>query len=402
MQRSISFLAIMLVIPATTAMHAVADDKSADLAPLIALLGTIDDADFQIDVLGGIHDAVKGRRKATMPRGWKEVSVTLSRSKSAAVREKALLLSLIFGDDNAAASLRKRVTDSKATKEIRSDALQALVQGRVTGMTLFLRTLRDDDVMRAAALRAMASLDDETTPAVILKRYASFSADEKRDAISTLAARPAFALALLDAVGSGAIPSRDISAFIARQMMELGDAKIEKRLAQVWGNVRPTAADRTALIADFKKRLPPDVLKKGVPSQGRAVFEKTCASCHRLFDAGKAIGPELTGSQRRNLDYVLSNLLDPNAVIGRDYRMTVVVTDGGRVVTGIVREENSQTLTLQTANDLVIVPKDEIDVRKQSPVSMMPEGMLQKMKPEEVRDLLMYLASDEQVSLHLN
>jgi len=143
-------------------------------------------------------------------------------------------------------------------------------------------------------------------------------------------------------------------------------------------------------------------LKKGVPSQGRAVFEKTCASCHRLFDAGKAIGPELTGSQRRNLDYVLSNLLDPNAVIGRDYRMTVVVTDGGRVVTGIVREENSQTLTLQTANDLVIVPKDEIDVRKQSPVSMMPEGMLQKMKPEEVRDLLMYLASDEQVSLHLN
>ena len=90
---------------------------------------------------------------------------------------------------------------------------------------------------------------------------------------------------------------------------------------------------------------------------------------------------------------------DPNAVIGRDYRMTVVVTDGGRVITGIVREENSQTLTLQTANDLVLVPKDEIDVRKQSPVSMMPEGMLQKMKPEEVRDLLKYLASEGQVPL---
>ncbi|MBT6158090.1 MAG: c-type cytochrome [Planctomycetaceae bacterium] len=390
---------LVAILPFVFVTPTVADDKPADLAPLIALLGTIDDVDFQIDVLGGIHDAVKGRRNVTMPTGWKGVSVKLSRSKSAAVREKALLLSLIFGDKNAAASLRKRVADSKATKEIRSDALQALVQGRVTGMATFLRALLDDDVMRAAALRAMASLDDANTPTVILKRYPSFSTAEKRDAVSTLAARPAFALALLDAVGNGEIPSRDISAFVARQMMELGDAKIEKRLAQVWGNVRPTAADRTALIADFKKRLPPEVLKKGVPSEGRAVFEKTCASCHRLFDAGKAIGPELTGSQRRNLDYVLSNLLDPNAVIGRDYRMTVVVTDGGRVVTGIVREENSQTLTLQTANDLVIVPKNEIDVRKQSPVSMMPEGMLQKMKPNEVRDLLKYLALDEQVSL---
>ena len=399
MQRSISFLAVLLAVTTATAVHAVADDKPANLAPLIALLGTIDDADFHIDILGGIHDAVKGRRNVTMPTGWKEVSVKLSRSKSATVREKALLLSLIFGDEDAAASLRKRVTDSKATKEIRSDALRALVQGRVAGMATFLRTLLDDNVMRAAALRAMASLDDANTPTIILKRYKNFSTAEKRDAVSTLAARPEFALALLDAVGSGTIPSRDISAFVARQMMELGDAKIEKRLTQVWGNVRPTAADRTALIADFKKRLTPDVLKKGVPSQGRAVFEKTCASCHRLFDAGKAIGPELTGSQRRNLDYVLSNLLDPNAVIGRDYRMTVVVTDRGRVVTGIVREENSQTLTLQTANDLVLVPKDEIDVRKQSPVSMMPEGMLQKMKPEEVRDLLNYLASNEQVSL---
>jgi putative heme-binding domain-containing protein len=402
MQRSICSLAIILVITAATAMNAVAANKPANLAPLIALLGTIDDADFQIDVLAGIHDAVKGRRGVTMPTGWRDVSRKLSRSDSAAVREKALLLSLIFGDKTAAAALRKRVNDSKATKEIRSGALQALVQTRVTGMDTFLRALLDDDVMRAAALRAMASLDDEMTPTVILKRYASFSADEKRDAVSTLAARPAFALALLDAVGSGAIPSRDISAFVARQMMELGDAKIKQQLAQVWGSVRPTGTDRTALIAEFKQRLTPGVLKKGNPAQGRALFQKTCASCHKLFDAGKAIGPELTGSQRRNLDYVLSNLLDPNAVIGRDYRMTVVVTDTGRVVTGIVREENSQTLTLQTANDLVLLPKDEIDVRKRSPVSMMPEGMLQKMKPEEVRDLLKYLASEGQVSLPPN
>ena len=107
----------------------------------------------------------------------------------------------------------------------------------------------------------------------------------------------------------------------------------------------------------------------------------------------------MIGSQQRNVDYVLSNLLDPNAVIGRDYRMSVVVTDSGRVVTGIIKAETAQTLTVQTANDLVLIPKDEIEVRKRSPVSMMPDGMLQKMKPKEVRDLVRYLASDQQVAL---
>ena len=383
----------------TTAAQLHAGEKSADLAPLVKLLATIDDADFQLDVLGGIYDAVKGRRSVKMPAGWKDVSARLARSDSDTVRRQALLLSLIFGDDKAARMLRQRVADADASKASRTEALQALVQARTPGLGAFLQSLLDDDVMRRGSLRAMASLDGKSVPSVILERYPSFSTEEKQDAVSTLTARVPFAMALLDAVGEGDVPSRDISAYAARQMMALGDRQIDKRLKKVWGNVRPTTGDRAALIAEFKQRLTPDVLKKGNASRGRAVFQRTCASCHKLFDAGKSIGPELTGSQRRNLDYVLTNLLDPNAVIGRDYRMTLVVTDVGRVVTGIVRAENAQTLSLQTANDLVLIPKAEIEVRKQSPVSLMPDGMLQKMSPDEVRDLVKYLAADEQAAL---
>lgn len=394
-----AFACIALFVALLTAKSANAEDQPADLSPLVALLGEIDDPEFQTDILSGIYDAVKGRRGVKMPDGWQDVAKKLAKSKSSDVRDKALLLSLIFGDKQAAQTLRKQVVDTKTAIDVRNGALRALVQARTPGLVGLLQQLLDDNQMRAAALRAMASSDDKAIPSIILQRYNSYSPAEKSDAVSTLAVRPPFALALLDAVGQGKIPSRDISAFAARQMLELGDANIEKQLAKVWGQVRPSDAERAALIVEFKQQLPPEVLKKANPSHGRLVFQKTCASCHKLFDAGKRIGPELTGSQRRNVDYVLANLLDPNAVIGRDYRMSVIVTDSGRVITGIIKAETAQTLSVQTANDLVLIPKDEIEVRKRSPVSMMPDGMLQKMKPEEVRDLVRYLASDQQVAL---
>ena len=84
---------------------------------------------------------------------------------------------------------------------------------------------------------------------------------------------------------------------------------------------------------------------------GRAVFAKTCQQCHTLFGAGGKVGPDLTGSNRADLDYVLSNVLDPSALIGKDYLAHVVATTDGRVLTGIVRAEDKDAITLVTANE---------------------------------------------------
>ncbi len=129
------------------------------------------------------------------------------------------------------------------------------------------------------------------------------------------------------------------------------------------------------------------------------MFAKTCANCHVLFDAGKRIGPELTGSQRTNLDYVLDNVLDPSAAVARDYQMTQLVLVDGRLLTGIVVEENEQTLTLQSPTERVTFSKDDIDERERSPLSMMPEGFLNSLSTEDARDLVGYLASPQQVPL---
>ena len=109
------------------------------------------------------------------------------------------------------------------------------------------------------------------------------------------------------------------------------------------------------------------------------------------------IGPEITGSQRTNLDYVLENLIDPSAAVAKDFQMEIILTDAGRVITGLIVDESDQALTIQTANERLIVPKPEIERRTLSQVSMMPDGLLQTLSNDQVRDLIGYLASPAQV-----
>src|SRR5262249_28204826 len=152
-------------------------------------------------------------------------------------------------------------------------------------------------------------------------------------------------------------------------------------------------------MAEVQRDLSEDDLQKANLERGRLVYSKTCANCHRLFDDGGDVGPELTGSQRANLQYVLENVLDPSAVVAREYQMNVVTLKNGRVLNGIVKLENERALTLRTEKEMIVVPKDEIDTRTVSKQSMMPDGLFDKLSREEVRDLIGYLASPRQVPL---
>jgi putative heme-binding domain-containing protein len=107
----------------------------------------------------------------------------------------------------------------------------------------------------------------------------------------------------------------------------------------------------------------------------------------------------LTGSNRADLDYLLSNVLDPSALIGKDYQAQVIATADGRVLTGIVRAEDKDAITLATANETVTIPKNEIEERRTSEQSMMPEDLWKPLSEFEIRSLVSYLASPAQVPL---
>lgn len=369
------------------------------LAPLVELLAQLEDDEVRLDVLQGMHVALLGRSNVPMPAGWQQLYPRLAARPDTDAREAALMLALIFGDREAMQSLRETARNVAAPVEQRTNAIAALQQVRDRELPTLLKSLLDDKAVRGAVLRSLAAYEDADVPALIVRSYPSLTEPEKRDAVNTLASRPAFALALLNAIEAGRIPSRDVSAYTVRQLMALNNQDLTRTLERVFGAIRPTSEDKAQRIAEYKGLLTPADLEEADLSRGRLLYTKTCASCHKLFGEGTEIGPDLTGSQRANLDYILENMLDPSAVVARDYQMTILQTEDGRVLTGIVRDENDQTLTLQTPTEQVIVSKGDIEARQQSPLSLMPEGQLEKLTPEEIRDLVAYLASPVQVDL---
>ena len=152
------------------------------------------------------------------------------------------------------------------------------------------------------------------------------------------------------------------------------------------------------MIAQYKKTLTDEALENADPSAGRKVFDKTCASCHQLYGVGGDIGPNLTGSNRANLDYILLNSVDPSYDVPEGYRMVLIETVDGLVLNGVVAEENARSVTLKTVQQpRVVVLKEDIVDRQISPKSIMPDGQLEALKKDELINLIRYLRTTEQV-----
>jgi putative membrane-bound dehydrogenase-like protein len=370
----------------------------AAVALLVSSLAATDDSNRRRLLLSGLREGLTGRRQVAMPQGWPRAYAKLAHSSDADARAQAQRLAVTFGDRQAIAELRNLLDSVNADTMARQDALSALVEVQDRGLPPVLHKLLGDGAMRGAALKGLAAFDDPSTASVILANYAVFNSSERRDALNTLASRPTYASILLDAVAAKKIAAADLSADLVRQLLNLKDKAIATRVAEVWGVVRATPADRARMIADYRRMLSTTVTPPDLPL-GRAVFAKTCQQCHVLFGTGGKVGPELTGSNRADLAYLLENILDPSAVIPKEYAAALIELKTGRIVTGIARSETPAALTVVTANETLTIPRDDIESIKPSAVSMMPDDLLKPLKPDEVRSLIAYLQSPAQVPI---
>jgi putative membrane-bound dehydrogenase-like protein len=367
-------------------------DQTQQLEKILPLLTSAKDDDTRLDILRGISLAVEDRKQVKPPTGWDAIYESLAKSRDEAVVDLANDLALKFGDEKAMTLLVFQATHHKGA-EHRTKAIEKLAPLKKPELKidLMLRTLLADPEVRGAAVRGLAHHPETENAVAILKVYPTFSAEEKSDAILTLASRSKFALALLDAVEKGSVPKADIGAFAARQIVALNNKDVTAKLAAVWGVVKPANANRAEQTKRIKALLSPDTLKVANAEKGKALYTKSCAACHKLFGEGGDVGPELTGSQRANLDYILENVLDPNSAVPFDYKMVQFNLLDGRVVTGLVKKETAAAVTVRTANEQIIIAKEDIEKRTPTNNSVMPEGLLDTLKDEEIRDLIAYL-----------
>jgi putative heme-binding domain-containing protein len=363
-----------------------------------AELAATDDEQTQALLLEETLNALKGRTDVKQPASWQAAYKKLTSSDREAILRQADELALALGDRRVLPRMRKVLADQSVPLPQRTKALATLVDGRDTEAVSLLHGVLAEPALRGPALRALANFDDAATPRYVLAHYATFSDAEKGDAIQTLSSRASYARAMLGAVRDGQLPRTDIHAYHILQLLRFDDDALKQQVTDVWGAIRSTPADKQARIEELKSALPPDRLAGANRGNGRRLFDKTCATCHKLFGEGSVVGPELTGSNRANLDYLLENVVAPSAVVGKDYRPTEFELEDGRIVSGLVQLETDSALTIKTVNDTVIVPKKNIDNRRILEQSMMPEGLLDTLRAAEIRDLVAYLASPTQVT----
>ena len=154
----------------------------------------------------------------------------------------------------------------------------------------------------------------------------------------------------------------------------------------------PTPEERLAEV----RRLNNDLRAgPGSVEQGHLLFTQHCATCHRLHGEGHAVGPELTHANRADRDYLLVQLVDPNAIIRKEYVTYIASTKDGRVLQGLLVEQNAGGVTLLAAKaEKVAIATSNLDELRESEASLMPENVLKKLSPQELRDLFAFLQSN--------
>ncbi len=368
---------------------------------LVEMIGGLETAphDRRRELLSGMVEALRGWRRASPPAAWAAVAARLMQSPDEETVRLVRELSVVFGDGRAVEELRTLAADGRADMELRRAAVRSLVEARAEGLEPLLRELLGNRDYASEAIRGLAVVGGPEAARVITDRYSGFRLEAKEEAITALVSRPDFSPLLLDAVAAGKIPSRDVPPFQLRQMLTYGDDALSSRVRRLWPELEQLAESKQQRIRELTAQLTPETLAAADLPRGRLLFNQACAKCHKLFGEGGTTAPELTGAQRANLAYLLENIVDPSATISRNFQMSVVLLDDGRVLNGIVLEQTERTITLQTPTEAVVLDRASIAHLRETNLSLMPEGQLDRLTREEIRDLIGYLMSPTQVAL---
>lgn len=345
-------------------------------------------------VLNGMLDGLAARRKVMAPGAWSEVRPALERGASPAVLHRIQLLRALFGEAEALEHMRVLALDGTAVPGLRKEALATLIEVRATGLRELCEQCVEDPGLTAVAARGLALFDAPGIADHLVALWPRLAAADRPPVLNALLSRPGWAGKVLDAVGKGIISRVEFGRVQARQVRGFRDPALDRALETVWGVLQePDERSRNEVMETWRARLDPARHPGGDSSRGREVFRSTCGACHKLYGSGGSLGPDLTGSGRRNLDYLLENILYPSEVVATEYRQTTVDLKDGRVLSGLIRGRSPRAITLDMVGETLTLPRDEIDREQLSALSLMPEGLLEGLGEGQRLDLFAYLMS---------
>jgi len=241
--------------------------------------------------------------------------------------------------------------------------------------------------LQQMAIRTLAAYNDPEVARKLLAGWRTFSPPVRTEAVEALLARADRIPLLMDEVEQGRIGVGQISPIRRGLLMKHADLKIRDRAKVLFAPDAP--GPRQEAIKSYAQKLSS---LTGDAERGRITFERECATCHRLANKGADVGPNLETIRHHAVSQVLANILDPSREVSPNYVEFVVVTTDGRISTGMLSAETATSVTLKRANDVQeTILRENIEEIAGSGKSLMPEGLEQKISPQQMVDLLAYL-----------
>ena len=289
-----------------------------------------------------------------------------------------------------------RASDLKRPAAERAEFIRNLGElTRPESLAPLLRLLdgKEPTAVRTAALLALQRYDSPEVAGSLIEPYPKMPPPLQDKVRDVLVSRPEWSRAMLAAVEKTALPAKDFTPDQIRRIVLHQDSQLTARAEKLWGQIRPaTSVEKRGRINAIAGLL---AKGKGDAVQGKSLVTRNCLSCHHLFGEGEKIGSDLTGVDRKNLDVLLQNVVDPSAIIREGYQQYVVATTDGRVLSGLLVENSGGKVTILDAKGVRTPLKEsEVETIKRADTSLMPEGILDPLSDQELRDLFAYLRSE--------
>lgn len=304
-----------------------------------------------------------------------------------------LELALIVGLPDAEGRLLSLIAEPNLADDQRTVLLGLLARfaspASATAALPWLDPRQPEGVQRAA-VAAANRFESEPVTRYFLSCYADLPTAVRSDVREALLSRPKSALALLELVGSGVIQPDEIPMEQLQRAALHRDRRIDALVRRLWGRIGPGTPEKK--LADIRRFSNDLRAGDGDRASGKILFNKHCGTCHQLFGEGNHVGPELTKANRGDRNALLTSIVDPSSVIRKEYASYVVATTDGQILTGVLAAQDPASITLLDAkNQRMRIVRERIDDLEESPISLMPEKLLEQLSPQELRDLFAYL-----------
>jgi putative heme-binding domain-containing protein len=337
-----------------------------------------------------VADALRGKLMPFLSR-------ELSAAAPAPLFASAACLAASWREPAGLTAAMELVSESDRPSGLRVRALAALVAAEHDPVLLVVGDMLVDNDQPREFQRdlafTLAEWNDDRVGELLLATYPRLDPAVQPAAVVALTERPAWARRLLAAIEQKSLPREVLNENHVRRLLRSSDKELAAAVRATWGSLRTDRSpDREQAIRTVREIV---ARTEGDPHAGVKVFQKACAQCHKIYEQGEDVGPELTRNGRNSWDQLLSNVFDPSLVIGAGYQPRIVITADGRSFTGLVVEDSEEIVTLKLQGGKTeVISRGDIEQMETVELSLMPDGVERQLSEQELADLLAFLALD--------